>query len=221
MSRQARIVVPGELFHLTQRGNYRQRIFEDDIDRAYYLKLFEEYKNKYSLELFAFCLMENHVHFIVKPLQEHSMAQAICRCHQRYSYYLHKKRKINGHLWQERFYSCLLYGEHIVHAIRYVERNPVRAKMVSQPWDYKWSSTRAHLGVEYKIISLSDCSDYVGDVNWRDFIGQPEQEDQIHQIRKNTFQGLVMGTQEQINNLELKLGRSIQPKSKGRPRLKN
>ena len=220
MPRQARIVVPGELFHLTQRGNYRQRIFEDDIDRAYYLKLFEEYKNKYCLELFAFCLMENHVHFIVKPLREHSMAHAICRCHQRYAYYLHKKRELNGHLWQERFYSCLLYGEHIKNAIRYVERNPVRAKIASQPWYYKWSSARAHLGVEYKIISLSDCSDYVGDVNWKDFIGQPEQEDQIQQIRENTFKGLVMGTQEQINNLELKLSRSILPKPRGRPQNK-
>ena len=92
MPRQARIVIPGELFHLTQRGNYRQRIFEDDIDRAYYLKLFEECKNKYGLELFAFCLMDNHVHFVVKPLYKDSLAQTICRCHQRYAYYFHKTK---------------------------------------------------------------------------------------------------------------------------------
>ena len=83
-------------------------IFEDDYDRIHYLKLFEEYKNKYGLEVLAFCLMNNHVHFIVRPLRVDSLAQTICRSHQRYAHYLHKKREVNGHLWQERFYSCLL-----------------------------------------------------------------------------------------------------------------
>lgn len=218
MPRQGRIVVPGELFHVTQRGNYRQRIFEDDIDRAYYLKLFEEYRNKYGLELFAFCLMDNHVHFIVKPLQAQSLAQTICRCHQRYAYYRHKKKEVLGHLWQERFYSCLLYGEHIRQALRYVERNPVRAGMVREPWDYMWSSARAHLGVKYKIITLSDCSSYMGNLNWKDFISQDEGEDQIKQIRETTMKGTVLGSHEVIKNLEARLGRSILPKPKGRPR---
>ncbi len=221
MPRQGRIIVTGELFHVTQRGNYKQCIFEDDFDRVHYLKLFEEYKNKYGLELFAFCLMDNHVHFIVKPLHAHSLAETMCRCHQRYAYYLHKKREVQGHLWQERFYSCLLYGDHISHALRYVERNPVRAGMVAQPWDYSWSSARAHLGTEYKIITLSDCSSYVGDINWRDFISQYDDEEQIKQIRENTLRGLVVGPQEAIINLELILGRDILTKPRGRPRVIN
>ena len=209
MPRQGRIVVAGELFHVTQRGNYRQQIFEDDIDRAYYLKLFEKYKNEYGLELFAFCLMNNHVHFIVKPLYVDALSKTICRCHQRYSLYLHKKKEIQGHLWQERFYSCLLYGEHIRCALRYVERNPVRAGMVGQPWDYFWSSARAHLGVEYKIITLTDFSNYIEGINWRDYISQQEDENHIKKLRDKTLKGSVLGSQEAIIDLEIKLGRKI------------
>ena len=218
MPRQARIVVAGELFHVTQRGNYKQKIFEDNIDRGHYLKLFEEYKNKHGLEVFAFCLMDNHVHWIVKPRQVESLAQTICRCHQRYAYYRHKKRNVLGHLWQERFYSCLLQGEHIRQAIRYVERNPVRAGMVDHPWDYGWSSARAHLGKEYKVITLSDPSMYFGKIDWKDFISQPEDEEHLKEIRNKTIKGTVLGAQEFITDLELSLGRDILPKPRGRPR---
>ena len=216
MPRQGRIVVAGELFHVTQRGNYKQRIFEDDIDRTYYLKLFEGYKNKYGLELFAFCLMDNHVHFIVRPQQINSLAQTICRTHQRYAYYFHKKKEIRGHLWQERFYSCLLYGQHILHALRYVERNPVRANIVSQPWDYSWSSTRAHLGTKYNIITLSDPMCFIEHPTWKEFISEAENELSIQRLRQKTFGDSVLGSQEDIARLEQTLGRRITPAPKGK-----
>ncbi len=219
MPRQARISLSGELFHLTQRGNYRQRIFEDDQDRKYYLKLFEEYKDKFSLEVYAFCLMENHVHFIVKPLRLDSMAQTICRCHQRYAYYFHKKRTLNGHLWQERFYSCLLLGEHVRQAMKYVERNPVRANIVPLPEMYQWSSAREHYEstAQNKIMTLADGTEYMGGLNWKDFIGQSETDEEIHRIREKTLRGQAMGSPEQIEKWERILGRRLVPKPRGRP----
>ena len=144
MPRQARIVLSGYLHHVTQRGNYRQNIFFEDQDRVVYLKYFNENAQKYGVQVYAFCLMDNHVQFIVKPLAENSLAKTFRVTHQRYSLYLNNRLKQFGHRWQSRFYSCVLLGEHIAKAIRYVERNPVRAGMVQVPWQYVWSSARAH-----------------------------------------------------------------------------
>ncbi len=102
MPRQARFVLPGHLHHVTQRGNYRQDIFQDNRDRAYYLKLIQKYALEYGNDIYAFCLMANHVHFIIKPHDNDSLAGIFCRAHQKYSYYFHKKNGVTGHLWQER-----------------------------------------------------------------------------------------------------------------------
>ena len=153
MPRTARIVIPGCLYHVTQRGNYRQNVFYEDQDRAVYLKYIEEYAGKYKLGIYAFCLMDNHVHFIVKPHNLDSLAKTYRVVHQKYSLYLNRRLKEYGHRWQSRFYSCIVLGSHIPKAVKYVERNPVRAGMVEQPWHYAWSSARAHIGKSYKIIS--------------------------------------------------------------------
>lgn len=219
MPRQARIVIPGELFHLTQRGNYKQHIFEDNDDRAHYINLFEEYKNKYGLHLYAFCLMNNHIHCIVQPMKMDSMAQTICRCHQQYSIYFHKKREIQGHLWQERFYSCVLYGDHIRQAIRYVERNPVRAGIVEQPWNYVWSSARAHLGTQYKALTLADASKYIGNaLEWKTFLIQDDKEEEIKRIRESTLKGTAVGDEQDIRALTDQIDRDLTPRPVGRPK---
>ena len=113
MPRCARIVWPGELHHITQRGNYRQNVFYEKQDRVVYLKYLEENARKYGLKVYAFCLMDNHVHFIVKPEARDSLAKALRVTHQRYALYLNKRLKEYGHRWQSRYYSCVLMGSHI------------------------------------------------------------------------------------------------------------
>ncbi len=220
MPRQARIVVPYHLHHVTQRGNYRQNIFEEDADRIYYLKLIEEYRNKYHNDIFAFCLMNNHVHFIIRPQNEKSLAGIFCRAHQRYSLYFHKKKNIKGHLWQERFYSCLLQGSHIETALRYVNRNPVRAGIVSDPWQYTWSSARAHMGEKYNLVQLADIREYIPEVSWKSFLSEKENEETLKSIRETTAKGLVLGTIEFVKELEEKLSRAFTLQPRGRPKSK-
>lgn len=217
MPRKARLVIAGELFHLTQRGNYRQDIYDEDNDKIQYLKYFEKYSQKYGLDVFAYCLMDNHVHFIVRPIDKESMAKTICRVHQRYSVYYHAKNKKNGHLWQERYYSCLLQGDHVKRAIRYVECNPVRAGIVEKPWQYNFSSTRAHLGKQYKLITLADISEYVDVESWKNYLLEQEREDDISRLRKATMQGLVLGSKKYIKFIEKRAGRVI-INVRGRPR---
>lgn len=147
MPRHARVVFEGVAHHITQRGNYRQNIFEDDADRKKYLQLVGEYSEKYKTKIFAYCLMTNHVHFIAAPTKPDSLALTFKYANMRYSKYFNFKNKRLGHLWQARFYSCPLYGNHAIEAVRYVERNPVRANLVGLPWEYEWSSAAEHVGL--------------------------------------------------------------------------
>ena len=218
MTRQARFVLPGHLHHVTQRGNYRQNIFQDQQDRVYYLKLIDHYAKEYKNEIYAFCLMTNHVHFIIKPHKQDSLANIFCRAHQQYSLYYHKKNRIHGHLWQERFYSCLLEGSHIPAAIKYVECNPVRANLVKYPWDYHWSSTNFHLGKKYNIINLSNIRPYVSAGNWKEFLNQHQSNQEINSIRQATNKGYVFGSNEYIKFLEEKYVCTLTPQIIGRPK---
>lgn len=217
MPRQARFVLPGELYHVTQRGNYRQKVFFDDQDRAVYLHYLQENALKYGLHIYAYCLMDNHVHFIVKPDYEHTMAFCFRVTHQKYSVYINKRLKQFGHRWQSRFYSCLLLGDHIPKAVRYVERNPVRASLVAKPWHYAWSSARAHVGHSYKIITLTDISEYISVSSWREYLTQEEDAQEINELRCGTLQGKAFGSKEAINTIEQHLGRRLVILSRGRP----
>ena len=114
MPRTARVVVPGYLYHVTQRGNYRQNVFEADQDRITYLKYIQERSRECGVSIYAFCLMDNHVHLIVKPKVQESLGRFFSVSHMKYAHYFHKKKKQRGHLWQGRFYSCLLCGDHII-----------------------------------------------------------------------------------------------------------
>jgi putative transposase len=151
MPRRARVVFEGVVHHITQRGNYRQSVFEDDSDKRKYVEFIREYSEKYGMKIYAYCLMSNHVHFIAAPVKEDSLAMTFKYSNMRYSSYFNKKNKRSGHLWQGRFYSCPLQFEHALEALRYVERNPVRARMVELPWEYEWSSAREHVGFNAEI----------------------------------------------------------------------
>lgn len=151
MPRRARVVFEGVVHHITQRGNYRQNVFEDDSDKRKYVEFIREYSEKYGMKIYAYCLMSNHVHFIAAPVKEDSLAMTFKYSNMRYSSYFNRKNRRSGHLWQGRFYSCPLQFEHALEALRYVERNPVRARMVELPWEYEWSSAREHVGFDGEI----------------------------------------------------------------------
>ncbi|MGH2506760.1 MAG: REP-associated tyrosine transposase [Ktedonobacteraceae bacterium] len=144
----ARVAIPGIAYHVTQRGNYRQDIFATDEDHGTYLGYVASAALAYRLELHGWCLMTNHVHWIVLPEHEMAMVQAFRRAHSRFADYVKRKHKrAAGHLWQVRYYSCALDEEHYFAALRYVERNPLRAGLVRSPAVYRWSSAAARLGL--------------------------------------------------------------------------
>ena len=135
MPRIARLILPNNPHHITQRGNYQQKVFKAEIDYSYYAALLKKYAMRYAVSIIAFCLMPNHVHFICVPSNEDSLANTFKITHTTYSQYLNRKDNIKGHLWQGRFFSSILDEKYLYAAVRYVENNPVRAGLVEKPWD--------------------------------------------------------------------------------------
>ena len=139
MPRRARITMIGYPHHITQRGNYKQVVFKNARDYERYLSWMQVYSKDNGLEILAYCLMPNHVHFICVPCDEKALSIAFKLSHMRYSSYFNTKSKRVGHLWQGRFYSCVLDENHLYAAVRYVENNPVVDNLVEKPEDWQWS----------------------------------------------------------------------------------
>src|SRR5712672_1643494 len=127
MARLARVIVPDTPHHVTQRGNHRERVFFSDDDYRAYIDLITAAARSSRTAVWAWCLMPNHVHFVMVPSDEDGLRATFAEAHRRYTARIHARRKLTGHLWQGRFSSTAMDDAHVYAAIRYVVLNPVRA----------------------------------------------------------------------------------------------
>jgi putative transposase len=220
MPRVARVVIPGLPHHVTQRGNNRQDVFFTDDDRAFYLETLRRQSRRHGLELHGFCLMTNHVHLIVTPLTEESLAKAVGRAHQLYAQYINDHCGRIGHLWHSRFFSCPMDDDHYMTGLRYAERNPQRAGLVRVPWEYPWSSAAAHCsGVDPAgLLNLEYWRCLAASLNWREFLCDDDDAQLLESIRKQTRHGRPLGGNRFIDALERRLNRRLRPRRAGRPK---
>lgn len=220
MPRKARIVVPSVPHHITQRGNNGQDVFFVDDDREVYLHFLCEESAVYGLEILGYCLMTNHVHLIGVPHKRESLAKAVGRTNLRYSQYINRMHNRSGHLWQNRFFSCPLDRPHFWLGLRYVETNPVRAKMVRSPSKYKWSSAAAHLGKadDDSLIDVAKWRQISARINWKQKLARGCSEEEIEIIRKATNIGRPLGKDSFIIKLEKIVGKRLRPLPAGRPK---
>jgi len=224
MTRIARVAIPDVVYHITQRGNNRQDVFFVDDDRRVYLELLAKESERHALTVLGYCLMTNHVHLVAVPHREQSLAKAIGRTHWRYTRYVNRLHRRSGHLWQNRFYSCGLDEVHTVAAMRYVEQNPVRAKMVRKPWRYRWSSASAHVG-DKDGVAVLDVEAWRKDWDWsprrwRRMLEEGLGEQTVAHLRRQTHRGRPLGSDSFVSKLERRLGRRLRPLPIGRPRKK-
>ena len=139
MPRIARVSAAGYPHHITQRGNNKDEAFFDDEDRRVYLDVLKRYKDKHKMKILAYCLMGNHVHVLAVPEKETTLARGIGGTNLLYTQYINRKYNRSGRLWQNRFFSSVVEEEPYLWAvIRYIEQNPVRAKLVKRAEDYEW-----------------------------------------------------------------------------------
>jgi len=213
MARIARVVAPGCPHHITQRGNRRQRTFFYDEDYLAYIKLMAEWCRKCQVDIWAWCLMPNHVHLIAVPQSEEGLARAIGEAHRRYTRRINFREKWRGHLWQERFASFPLDETHLLLAARYVEMNPVAGNLTTDPAKYRWSSARAHLeGKNDDLVKVAPLLDRAG--NWKKFLAMPVAEE-FELLRRHERTGRPLGGEPFVEELELALQRELRPQKPG------
>jgi len=214
MARLARVVIPGIPHHVTQRGNRRQPTFFRDEDYTAYLELMREWCGRQKVEVWAYCLMPNHVHLIAVPSSEDGLRRAIGEAHRRYTRMVNFRERWRGHLWQGRFASFPMDEAYLLAATRYVERNPVRARLSRCAWWYRWSSAKAHVeGADDVLVKVKPMLDRVGD--WKAFVRVREDEDERDTIRRHERTGRPLGSEKFLAKLERLAGRVLRRRKPG------
>jgi putative transposase len=195
MARLARVVIPGVPHHVTQRGNRRGQTFFEDADYALYRDLLGEAAAKAGAEVWAYCLMPNHVHVILTPSDEDGLRRTFADLHRRYTGAINARHRWTGHLWQGRFGSVAMDDAYLAAAARYVAMNPVRARLVERPEDWRWSSVAAHLE------GKEDAAAYAA-------------------LRQSETTGRPLGAAAWIEAIEQQTGRTLAPQKRGpKPRV--
>ncbi len=220
MPRVLRLIAPGFPHHITQRGNYRQKVFHCDEDRSFYLKLLAEFLPHYGVALEAYCLMSNHVHLVATPHDQKGLSRALQRIHSDYARSLHLRLRETGHLWQARFHSVAMDEEHFWAAMVYAEQNPVRARLVEHARQWRWSSAQAHLGLTPSgPLNLVRWRNNFDARRWDDWLSSGPRDSALQErIRQGTLSGFPLGSQSFRDDLRQRLGIKTEPGKPGRPK---
>jgi putative transposase len=214
MARLARVVVPGYPHHVTQRGNRRQQTFFSETDYRLYKDLLANWCAREGVEIWAYCLMPNHVHLIATPQTVPGLAAAIGEAHRRYTRAINFGHGWRGYLWQGRFSSVVLDGPHLLAAVRYVEQNPVRARLCAQAWEYPWSSAAAHLACrDDGLVKTAPLLGLVPD--WKEYVQRECSQLELQALRQHERTGRPLGTESFLRSLESLIGRLLFPKKPG------
>ena len=216
MARLARLVIPGLPHHITQRGNRRQQTFFNDGDYAAYLELMADWCREQGVEIWGYCLMPNHSHLIAVPKTEDGLRRAIGEAHRRYTRRVNFREKWRGYLWQGRFASFVMDEPYLLAAARYVELNPVRAKLTEGAEQWPWSSARAHLsGRDDRLAKVAPMLAMIND--WRGFLNSAIREEELRDLREHGRTGRPLGSATFVERLEAMVGRVLKPQKGGRP----
>lgn len=194
------------------------RVFYSPDDYRLYLRLLAAGLGRYGVEVWAYCLMPNHVHFIVIPHDVDSLARLFHSVHRTYAELVNRRSGWVGHLWQQRFSSFPMDEGHVFNGARYVLLNPVRAGMVEQPEEWWPSSAAAHLGLRSDpVVRLEGLQRRIA--SWPAYLRNPGG-DAWDNIRRSSGTGRPLGDEAFIRRVETTLGRSLTPPRRGRPPLR-
>jgi putative transposase len=227
MPRKPRLALPGLPHHVVQRGNDRQIIFRDDLDRQRYLDVLHELAQQLQVEVHAYVLMPNHVHLLLTPVADGAdLSRLMQGLGRRYVRHFNDRHGRSGALWEGRFFSSLIEADrYLLACYRYIELNPVRAGLVPSPEDFFWSSYKHHVGIRLDPV-VSDHSifwdlgntPYERETAYRAMLELPDSSQELESIRISIRrnQALISQTFSQ----KIHLGKEHLPSllTRGRPR---
>ena len=218
MPRAARVVVSDTPHHVIQRGNRRQRTFFSAADYRLYLRIAAQEFAAARVQVWAYCLMPNHVHLIAVPSDAAGLARAVGATHVRYTRAVNQREEWRGYLWQGRFASFPMDETYLLHCARYIGLNPVRGSLARSALDWPWSSVAAHvLGKPDPLVTTGPLRDRLGP-NIGDFFETDVTDDARRGLRAAASTGRPLGEAGWIKSLERVTGRALSAPAKGRPR---
>jgi len=226
MPRTARVVITEYPHHIIQRGHNRQIIFSSDDDYLYYLDNLSNWKEKLSCKVYSYCLMTNHVHLIINPGEEvDNLSKLMKRIAGRQTRFVNKIEKRTGSLWEGRYKSSpISTNEYLLACCRYVELNPVRAGMVTEPGEYRWSSYGTKVDQESSEWLDFDPY-YMGLANtkrkraekYAEWVKGSIPEGELLLIRQSLQRGQLTGSTRFVDEVEEKINRRVEFRGQGRP----
>jgi putative transposase len=225
MARLPRISPVDVPVHIIQRGNNRQVCFATEDDYGAYAGWLARYAKICRVDIHAWVMMSNHVHLLCTPRQAGSlslMMQSLGRCYVRY---FNREYQRSGTLWEGRYKSCLIQQErYLLEVYKYIELNPVRAEMVADPEDYRWSSYHVNaLGQSSNLCTPHSTYLALGAnakerrKNYRALFDHYVDDELLEEIRANINKGLALGNDRFKVEIEALTGRRVQAKKRGRP----
>ncbi len=211
-----RIVVPDYPHHVVQRGVRSLDIFFEDQDRVEYLRLLREQGERFGVTFLSYCLMSNHVHLLAVPAKQDTLARAIGEAHRRYTRMINFRENARGFLFQGRFSSCPVdTDEYLIRAMQYIARNPVKAKLTKNAWEYPWSSAGFHCGVVKHDPLVVKNSFLEKEVDWWEVFSHDSQQHDMLKEKNRT--GRPFGRDHFYSVIEKLTGRDTRPGKPGRP----
>jgi len=225
MPRPLRPIDDGLIYHVINRGNNRQRVFAKKGDFEAFLTALAELKERKPFELYGYCLLDNHFHLLIRPkgASISRIMQSLLVSHtQRY----HKHHRSGGHVWQGRFKSPVIQNdEHLLTVLRYIEANPLRARIVRRAEEYLWSSYPYHgVGQANELVDRLVLYEELSPTpsvrrrKWAEKVHRPLEEQALKAIRRASATGLPYGNPAWVERLAKRLDLDLTIRPRGRPR---
>jgi putative transposase len=226
MGRLPRTIDEGLVYHALNRGNNRADVFADDADRLTFLESLARTQDRYPFRLFGYCLMTNHFHLLLRPEPGQSISRILQSLTIAHTWRYHKRRRTSGHVWQGRFKSPVIQDDsHLLVVLRYIEANPLRARMVADPADYRWSSFLHHgTGQDDPLLSPFPEWEELGRTEaerrqrWRAKVRADQKESELVAVRQALRSGRPFGDSEWTERMAKRLNIDLNPRPRGRPR---
>ena len=225
MPRRARSYLPALPYHIVQRGNNREACFIEPENYLYYLELWKQQSQRYSVDVHAYCLMTNHVHFLVTPKHSDSISNTMKVVGSRYAQYVNKKYGRTGTMWEGRHRSSLVQTDrYLLSCYRYIELNPVRADMVKSPEEYRWSSYGCNGWGDEGWVTPHDEYIRLGKdasertLAYRELFRHQLSEQELHLIRKAAHYCQPVGDDRFRQQIESKYAIKLGNMRRGRPK---